>query len=373
MSHSPSSSTSSSEGDRTPSLSPPIKSKMVSFQDKGYVMLHGTNAAPSTAINDDLEVTSRRRRGKRLVNRDNGRTNISNVGTTSRNWFGLFTDSFTTIVNFPWYTISAVFGGTYLMSWIFFACLWLAVARYDKSINGTCLSGTEKGIDNFSGALFFSIETQLTIGYGNVYISNDCSSGLVVLIVQCVMGLVLDAVLLGLLFTKISRPRSRRKTILFSDRAVMCEKDGEYCIEFRIGNLRKSQIAECHVRLVLYWYQEVEGRGVFQQHDLECGYDTGEDRVVLLTPANIQHRVNKDSPLHGLTPASLRDQDLEIVVVLEGVIEATGLTLQALWSYTAQEVVGGEGLRSIVSRRDGGNWIVDFRRFNEVITHDSEV
>ncbi len=44
-----------------------------------------------------------------------------------------------------------------------------------------------------------------------------------------------------------------------------------------------------------------------------------------------------------------------------------GLTVQALWSYTNEEIVIGEKLRPIVSR-ERGKWVVDFSRFNEVIT-----
>lgn len=298
----------------------------------------------------------------RIVNRKNGRPNLHRVNITSK-WFTFLTDNFTTLVNSPWYVLGLIFTGTYLISWIIFGGIWAVVADLDGDFNSTCL----RGVDDFSSALLFSIETQVTIGYGNTYVTNDCTVGLFVLILQCVVGLVIDAVLLGLLFTKITRPRNRRKTILFSERAVIYEDNDEQYLEFRIGNLRKSQMAECHVRLVLYWYREnSDGDYVFEQHDLQCGYETGTDRVVLLTPAIVQHKIDANSPLSGLSPQCIIQEDLEVVAVLEGIVEATGLTLQALWSYTSDEIVVGRKLQSIVSRQ-GGRWIVDFGRFNEIL------
>lgn len=343
---------------------------MVSFHDQGPSGSKYTKFdRGGTAINQEPQVnisngcwSSLCEETSRIVNRDNGRSNVQHSGVNSK-WLGFFTDSFTTLVNARWYIIWIVFCGSYILSWIFFAGLWTTVARYQGDFNGTCL----KGVDDFGASLLFSIETQVTIGYGNTYITNDCTSGLIVLILQCVVGLVLDAVLLGLLFTKITRPRNRRKTILFGNRAVIYEENGDHYLEFRIGNLRKSQIAEAHVRMILYWYRDTGlGQSEFQQHELQCGYENGTDRVILLTPAAVRHKIDRDSPLYDFVPSGILLEQLEVVVVLEGIVEATGLTVQALWSYTNEEIVLGEKLGSIV-RRENGKWVVDFSRFDEVI------
>ncbi len=228
--------------------------------------------------------------------------------------------------------------------------------------NETCLHD----VTDFSSAVIFSVETQVTIGYGNNYVSNDCVLGMFILIFQCLAGLIMDAFLLGLIFTKITRPRNRRKTILFSQKAVLCQDEaGTHCLEFRIGNLRKSQIAECHVRLMLYWNRKYGERQIFEQHDLQCGYENGTDRLVLLTPVIVRHRIDQSSPLWEISPVNIGEEELEVVVVLEGVVEATGLTLQALWSFTADEIVPGKRLPPIVSR-ENGQWVVHFDKFNDV-------
>ena len=360
----------SSSIDGSPCSSPSVKSKMMPFQNSGgYTPL---GFAPINVDKEDHVAVSTNsslcpaflncRTQKRIVNRDNGRPNIERYGI-ARNSLGFITDSFTTIINSRWYVIILFFAISYILSWLFFGGLWILVANHQNNGNHTCVHG----VDDFTGALLLSVETQVTIGFGNNYIEDDCPWGLIVVMIQCLVGLMLDGILLGLLFTKITRPRSRRKTILFSEKAVIFEEEGKRYLEFRVGNLRTSQIAEAHIRLVLYWYRQVDGEYEFRQHDLNCGYDTGIDRVMLLTPVIVRHEIDENSPLWDIPSNILSEEDLELVVVLEGIVEATSLTVQALWSYTAEEIVLGEKLRSIVSRVNG-QWIVDFRRFDEIIT-----
>lgn len=47
---------------------------------------------------------------------------------------------------------------------------------------------------------------------------------------------------------KLSRPKKRAQTLLFSRNAVICHRDGVPCLMFRVGDMRKSHIIEAHVR-----------------------------------------------------------------------------------------------------------------------------
>jgi len=370
------------DGGDTPVSSPSINSNMQPFQNVGDY--HPTNQprANNMRLNgpeDKVNLIDMNSNGfscpaplscqkiqQRIVTRDSGRSRVVRKGIISSNWTGFITDSFTTVVNTPWYMICIIFIISYVLCWIVFGGLWLMAAKVSGTTNNqteTCLHD----VTDFSSALIFSVETQVTIGYGNNYVANDCTLGLFLLIIQCLLGLIMDAFLLGLIFTKLTRPRNRRKTILFSQQAVLCQEDetGDRYLEFRIGNLRKSQIAECHVRLVLYWNRKQGDKSVFEQHDLACGYENGTDRLVLLMPVIVRHKIDESSPLWDVSPLNIEDEELEVVVVLEGVVEATGLTLQALWSYTADEVVCGRKLESIVTVEDG-HWVIHFNKFDDI-------
>lgn len=65
-----------------------------------------------------------------------------------------------------------------------------------------------------------------------------------------------------------------------------------------------------------------------------------DDRILLFWPTIIVHKVTPESPLYNLTPADLHpnNNSFEIIVVLEGIVESTGLTTQARSSYLPSEV-----------------------------------
>lgn len=61
-------------------------------------------------------------------------------------------------------------------------------------------------------------------------------------------GVILQAFMVGIVFAKLSRPKKRTQTLLFSRNAVICQRDGQSCLMFRVGDMRKSHIIEAHVR-----------------------------------------------------------------------------------------------------------------------------
>lgn len=299
---------------------------------------------------------------RRLVKRSDGRSRLKPIGIALRG-VGFVTDGFTTLLNAEWYWVIPIFCALYILSWLVFAGIWTAVAYTNGQYNGTCVVG----VVDFSTAFLFSIETQTTIGFGNKYVTGSCTGGIFVIVLQSLLGLFLDSLLLGMIFVKLTRPRNRRKTMVFSKIAVIYEKDGQKVLEFRVGDLRRSQIVECHVRLQLYWYKEVNSQREFHQYDLDVGYDTGRDRVFLLAPVSVYHYITETSPLYGITEEELSTQDIELVVILEGIVEVTSLTVQALWSYTKDEIQFNRKFLPVVSRRERGKWVADFDKLDSTV------
>ena len=300
---------------------------------------------------------------ERILHRDKGRFQIDRPGLVLRCCLGQFKDCVTTLLDASWCWIIFVFCTVYVVSWTVFAAFWFAL----ESGNGRCVSDDP----SFQNMFLFSIETQVTIGYGGKFVSSDCYLGIPLLMLQCLVGLILDSLLLGLVFAKVTHPGRRGKSILFSDNAVIHdEEDGKgRVLEFRIYNLRQSQLVEAHVRLYLYRYRKnTNGEDDLHCYDLDVGFRTGRDRVFFITPVTVRHYINESSPLHDLSSESIRDQDLEIVVVLEAIIEATGLTTQVLWSYTGGEILADHRFLPMVSRRlVTQKWVIDSRKINDTV------
>lgn len=75
------------------------------------------------------------------------------------------------------------------------------------------------------------------------------------------------------------------------------------------------------------------------QIDIDVGFDKGLDRNFLVSPVTILHKVNEASPLFGISRQGLETDDFEIVVILEGMMEASAMSTQARSSYLANEIL----------------------------------
>lgn len=202
-------------------------------------------------------------------------------------------------------------------------------------------------VTNFTEAFLFSVETSVTIGYGGRQLTSECTQAVLLLIIQALLSCFTDAVIMGLVFTKVARPGKRQSTIIFSEKAVINKKDDKYCLMFKVADVRKRQLGECHVRLHLFRrYKTLEGQIIMQQDQLRVGMDwynirDDSDRLFLMTPCNVVHVIDRKSPFYNMSKEQYEASDWELIVILEGVVEATGCTLQARTSYLADEVLWG--------------------------------
>ena len=65
---------------------------------------------------------------------------------------------------------------------------------------------------------------------------------------------------------------------------------------------------------------------------LSCLQIDGEnDRVLILWPVTIAHKIDQDSPLYDMNPRDILSSQFEVVLTLEGVTEETGNTIQVTY------------------------------------------
>jgi ABC-type sugar transport system permease subunit len=76
-------------------------------------------------------------------------------------------------------------------------------------------------------ALYFSLSTMATIGYGTSdYYFGDCWTPFILVLLQVFSAIVFSSLAVGLLFQRISRGQKRGRTIVFSDAAVIRKVGG---------------------------------------------------------------------------------------------------------------------------------------------------
>lgn len=291
-------------------------------QDSGCSAMAQENAAFSPVS----EEPPRRRGRQRYVEKD-GRCNVQqgNVRETYR----YLTDLFTTLVDLQWRLSLLFFVLAYALTWLFFGAIWwlIAYGRGDlEHLEDTAWTPCVNNLNGFVAAFLFSIETETTIGYGHRVITDQCPEGIVLLLLQAILGSMVNAFMVGCMFVKISQPNKRAATLVFSSHAVVSLRDGRLCLMFRVGDLRSSHIVEASIRAKLIRSrQTLEGEFIpLHQTDLSVGFDTGDDRLFLVSPLVISHEIDAASPFWEASRRALERDDFEIVVILEGMVEATG-------------------------------------------------
>ncbi|KAK1124303.1 hypothetical protein K0M31_006674 [Melipona bicolor] len=289
-------------------------------------------------------------------------------------------DIFTTLVDAQWRWTLLVFSMNFLLSWLGFALIWwlIAYSHGDLDPNNYKTNSTFTpcilDIRGFTSSFLFSIETQHTIGYGSKHPTDECPEAVFVICIQSMTGVILQAFMVGIVFAKLSRPKKRTQTLLFSRNAVICQRDGQPCLMFRVGDMRKSHIIEAHVRAQMI-KRKVTREGEllpFFQTELKVGGDGEEDKILFIWPTTIVHKIDEQSPLYHISASDMLRERFEIVVILEGVIESTGMTTQARSSYLPSEILWGHRFEHIITfKKETGEYEVNYTLFNNTYEVDT--
>ncbi|XP_058116448.1 G protein-activated inward rectifier potassium channel 3-like [Anopheles ziemanni] len=286
-------------------------------------------------------------------------------------------DIFTTLVDIQWRWTLFVFACSFILSWLGFGAIWYLIALSHGDIQAAGDDSHKPCVTyiyGFTSAFLFSLETQHTIGYGNRYITEECPEGIFILALQSITGVFIQAFMVGIVFAKLSRPKKRAQTLLFSKNAVICHRDGVPCLLFRVGDMRKSHIIEAHVTAQIIRRRVTKEGEVlpFYQQNMEVSCDGGDDRLMFIWPTIVVHKIDRDSPLYNLSAQDMIRERFEIVVMLEGVVESTGMTTQARSSYLPSEILWGHRFESVVSfKRETGEYEVDYTTFNNTYEVDT--
>jgi hypothetical protein len=291
-------------------------------------------------------------------------------------------------------------------------------------------------------ALYFSLSTMATIGYGTSdYYFGDCWTPFILVLLQVFSAIVFSALAVGLLFQRISRGQKRGRTIVFSDTAVIRKVGGRWVTKskltlvlavlislqlishcfsprhswyfmLRVAELRKRHVIGAKVRLYCVMHERCpvsvpDGDGevveletaYFVSHPLsllngpsspEINNEEGanpnvtyEQSILMGLPHVVVHRLDSFSPMlpprprwydergtahrpgvsisttssegdrlacanadavaQGITSNEditdfLHDRQAEIIAMLEGTCEVTGMALQARQSYRLEDI-----------------------------------
>lgn len=240
---------------------------------------------------------------------------------------------------------------------------------------------------------------------GSRVIEPECPVTLFVLMIQLMVGMFLESFAVGLIYSKLSRSPGILRAIRFSSQAVICQRNGQYVLAFRVWNIRRSPIINPTISAVMVRHyfpttqvdatnglvadsQVTVGRTVSEslsttvlvppppaspsiahgavaqpmtisdyrttlRLESESG-DRGQFRL-FIWPSTVIHRINAESPLWTYGASELQEQPFEIIVTLDGTTESTGSTSRFMTSYlSCSEIHWGHRLVALLPVRGRG-------------------
>ncbi|XP_060620199.2 inward rectifier potassium channel 16 [Anolis sagrei] len=261
-------------------------------------------------------------------------------------WESYVTDIFTTLVDIQWRHMFVIFSLSYILSWLFFGLVfWLIALQHGDLSSDEEITPCVDKVHSFTGAFLFSLETQTTIGYGSRCVTEECPAAILMVILQSVLGCIIDTFIIGAALAKMATARKRAQTIRFSYYATIGLRDGKLCLMWRVGDFRPNHMVEGTVRAQLLRYVEDRlGRMVLEYKDLKLL----NDQIIVATPVTIVHEINQDSPLYEMDRKTLAKDNFEILVTFVYTGDSTGTSHQSRSSYVPREILWGHRFNDVL-------------------------
>lgn len=316
-------------------------------------------------------LTKRRLCQKRLVMKD-GHCNIEYGNVRYINFFAYVVDFWTTIVEIRWCFVFVFFVASFTLSWFIFGLLWYWIAHNNGDLAWQNPSANHKvcvlHLYGLTTAFLFSLETQTTVGFGGREITPYCPSAIALIIIQTLVGAIINCFWCGVVMTKMSLPKKRVKTIAFSEMAVVCPYRGVLCLQIRVANLRKSLMigSQIYGKLLRTTVTPEGETNILDQVNVDFMPDVGQDILFFVYPLTLYHLIDKTSPFFEMSVETLYQQEFELVVFLDGTAESTSSSCQVRTSYLPQEIMWGYKFLPIISHSKEGQYRVDFSNFARV-------
>lgn len=272
-----------------------------------------------------------------------------------------YRDLFHTFINLSLKWFWLIFVMAFVLQYLLFGAIYYFNPR-------KCVPGIEK----FRHAVWFSVQTSATIGYGGMLTPDpECDWLNLTIMIQAVLSALIEFALLGVVFARFSSPTGRARTLRFSKSVLLSHKGGKRRLSFRVANIRSHQILRPEVRALLSM-KRMDGDdnedNTFQYEELPIsGSQVSRDGylVFLGLPCVLHHHIDDHSPLHSLTISDLVQREAEIIVLLSGVDGTTSSMFEARHSYMAANfLVGHEFIDITLRNKVTGQWMVDFVNFD---------
>jgi inward rectifier potassium channel len=262
-------------------------------------------------------------------------------------------------VNLYLHLIDTTWPRFFLTVFVFFLAINVIFAGLYLFIGIGFLQGTEPEMNAFVNAFFFSVHTLTTVGYGNVFPRGTWTNS--VAAAEAATGLMVFAVMTGLLYGRFSRPSAR---ILFSKNAIIAPYQDGQSLQFRISNARSNTLMNLEARVLLMKVvTDEDGHLKREFFDLEL-----ERRKVYFLPLTwtVVHPIDSTSPLNGVTVEDLGKSSAELLVLIQGFDDSFSQLVHSIYSYRYEEILWGAKFLPAFTVDPKGDLVLDLERVHDL-------
>lgn len=277
-----------------------------------------------------------------------GQYNVKRVGQSFEAWL----NAYNRLITMSWRKFFVLVIAVYFVLNLIFAYTYYLIGV--EHLAGVDMSNTHS---QFWDAFFFSSQSLTTVGYGRIapmgYLTSWVAS------IEALLGLMMFALITGLLYGRFSRPNPR---ILFSKNAIIAPYLDTNALMFRMVNEKSNQLINMEVSLVFSKVEEKHGVRNRKYYGL-----TLERAKVNFFPTNwtIVHAITEESPIFGETLESLNAADAEFMIAVQGIDDTFSDSVHIRHSYFHDVLVWGAKFKPMLENDGDESYILDLSKIND--------
>lgn len=237
-----------------------------------------------------------------------------------------------------------------------FAMIWYVIALshgdldFDPETGERLSEGSQPCVEkakSLAGFLLFSIETQMGIGFGDKYPTEECPEAIFLVMLQSIIGVAIEGAMVGIVFAKMTRPPKMSSELQFSKKAAISLRDGKLCLLFRVCDYRQRHVISTRVQAFFFDEKRFQGR-TFKY--LRCNLQLENNgKLFLIWPTVVVHVIDSKSPLYGYSAKDLLSKRFEIVVTIMGGSVSTGQSSETRSSFLSKEIMWGHRFQNMIT------------------------
>jgi len=253
------------------------------------------------------------------------------------------------LINMPALVFFIWLLATYIVINLFFTAIYLLIGL-DGLLGLT-------GDNDFFNAFSFSYQTLTTVGYGGIHPTGVTMS--LVASFEAFIGLLSFAVSTGLLYGRFSKPKSK---MLMSEHALISPYKGEMGLMVRVANSKSNPLINTSAKLLYSQIEVSNGLKVrkFYTLDLEMNLIS-----LFATSWTIVHPITPSSPLYKMTAEDLKENNVEIILLISAHDESYNNDVHARTSYKSNEIICNAKFSTIISFDNQEQSVIHLNRLDE--------